>query len=282
MRVAHRCKIAVVMTTLLSSLGTRAATAPETVAFPSGDKTLHGLLYKPQGKGPFPAVVYNHGGSPGLISNEAFDAIAPFFTNKGWVFFAPYRRGQGLSSDAGTFIGTQIGDAMKRGTAVAGKRLVHLLSGVQLDDQLAGTRWLEAQSFVLRTQVAVMGNSYGGIETVYGASHHGYCAAVDLTGAAMAWDQLPALRDSLTDAVRHAKAPLLFIQAENDYSTEPSKVLFAAAQAAHRESEIHIFPAFQGAGDGGMQGHSFAWLGASKWFPAAFKFVSKHCTSVAP
>jgi carboxymethylenebutenolidase len=89
----------------LAATSAQAGGAPETVAFKSGDKVLHGLLYKPAGKWPFPAVLYNHGSSPGLINNAAFDAIAPHFTEKGWVFFAPYRRGQGLSADAGVFIG---------------------------------------------------------------------------------------------------------------------------------------------------------------------------------
>jgi carboxymethylenebutenolidase len=257
-----------------------AGTPPDTVAFRSGSKTLHGLLYKPMGTGPYPAVLYNHGGSPGLISNAAFDAVAPHFVEKGWVFFAPYRRGQGLSADAGTFVGAEIRAAEKHGGLVAGgATLVRLLSGEQLDDQLAALAWLQAQPFVQAKRIAVMGNSFGGIETVLGAEHHAYCAAVDLTGAAMSWDQAPALRERLTQAVQHAQSPILFLQAENDYSVEPSKVLYAAARAAHRVAQIHIYPPFQGGGVAGMQGHSFAWLGVSEWWPEAFGFVEEHCRS---
>lgn len=250
---------------------------PETVAFQSGDKVLHGLLYKPSGTGPFPAVMYNHGSSPGLINNAAFDAIAPYFTAKGWVFFAPYRRGQGLSLDAGVYVGARISEAEKQGPAAGDAMLVQLLSGEQLNDQLAAAHWLEAQPFVQARRVAVMGNSFGGIETVLGAERHPYCAAVNLTGAAMSWDEAPLLRQAMTAAVQHTQAPILFIQAENDYSTEPSRVLYAAAIQAHREAQLHIYPAYQGAGSGGMQGHSFAWLGASVWFPEAFGFISAHC-----
>ena len=35
--------------------------APEEVAFPGESGTLKGVLYKPAGEGPFPAVLYNHG-----------------------------------------------------------------------------------------------------------------------------------------------------------------------------------------------------------------------------
>jgi len=37
-----------------------ALTAGHTVTFSSGEITLYGELYKPEGKGPFPAVIYNH------------------------------------------------------------------------------------------------------------------------------------------------------------------------------------------------------------------------------
>jgi imidazolonepropionase-like amidohydrolase len=49
----------------------------ETVTFPSGEITLYGVLYKPQGTGPFPAVIYNHGSAPGMMSQQAFAALGP-------------------------------------------------------------------------------------------------------------------------------------------------------------------------------------------------------------
>src|SRR5689334_4848994 len=89
--------------------------AGETVSFPSGNLTLHGSLHKPQGPGPFPAVLYNHGSAEGMISVGAANALGPEFTKRGWVLFMPYRRGQGLSSDAGPYILDEINAAEKRG-----------------------------------------------------------------------------------------------------------------------------------------------------------------------
>jgi carboxymethylenebutenolidase len=88
--------------------------ADVTVTFPSGDKQLHGVLYKPEGAGPFPAVLYNHGSVGGMLSKQAFDALGPVFVARGWVFFGPFRRGQGLSEDAGPFILDQINAAEKK------------------------------------------------------------------------------------------------------------------------------------------------------------------------
>ena len=83
------------------------ATASETVTFNNGDLVLHGLLYRPAGSGPFPAVLFNHGSAPGMLNTQAFDAIGPVITARGWAFFAPYRRGQGLSRDAGPYMATR-------------------------------------------------------------------------------------------------------------------------------------------------------------------------------
>src|SRR5258708_18115541 len=94
--------------------------AADDVTFPSGDITLHGVVYRPEGKGPFPAVVYNHGSAEGMISKTGFDALGPVFASHGWVFFGPYRRGQGLSASAGPYIGDQIAAAEKNGGIAAG------------------------------------------------------------------------------------------------------------------------------------------------------------------
>ncbi len=137
--------------------------APEVVSFPSGTLTLHGVLYRPEGTGPFPAVVYNHGSAPGMMSREAFEALGPLFASRGWVFFGPYRRGQGLSADAGPFIGDQIDTAQKSGGIRAGAaEMVRLLETDHLTDQLAALAWLRKQDFVRRDWIAVAGNSFGG------------------------------------------------------------------------------------------------------------------------
>src|SRR6266566_4177512 len=226
----------------------RPASASETVAFNSESKVLHGRLYKPAGAGPFRAILYNHGSAPGLLNDQAFDLIGPLFVARGWVFFAPYRRGQGLSSGA---------------EALAAETMVRLLSTEQLQDQMAALAWLKQQSFVLATRIAAMGNSFGGIETVLGAEQGGYCAGVDASGAAESWDRAPSLQNRMLHAVQHAKSPIFFFQAENDYSLASSRTLYAAMKASHESAQIRIYPPY---GSSPQQGHSFAYRGASVWF----------------
>jgi carboxymethylenebutenolidase len=193
---------------LLAVCNVKTASASETVSFNSGDKVLHGLLYKPAGTGPFPTVLYNHGSAPGLLNNQAFELIGPLFTARGWAFFAPYRRGQGLSSDAGSYVMDEAEAARARGGEVlAAQTVLRLLSTEQLQDQMAALGWLKKQSFVRPAQIAVMGNSFGGIEAVLGAEQGGYCAAVDASGGAESWDNNPGLHSVMSHAVQHSTAP---------------------------------------------------------------------------
>jgi len=77
-------------------------TVPDTVSFASGDLTLKGLLWKPAGKGPFPAVLYNHGSEP--RPQRFAPKATEGFLKQGYAVFAPCRRGQGLSKGQGKYI----------------------------------------------------------------------------------------------------------------------------------------------------------------------------------
>src|SRR5262250_1264776 len=97
--------------------------APRLVSFPSGDLTLRGFLYKPQGDGPFPAIIWNHGSEkyPGQQRN-----LARFYTKQGFVFFLPHRHGHGQSP--GDYIEDTIGKYMatEKNRTLAEKRFVEL------------------------------------------------------------------------------------------------------------------------------------------------------------
>ena len=248
----------------------------ETVIFPSGEITLHGVLYKPEGTGPFPAVIYNHGSAPGMMSKEAFAALGPVFASHGWVFFGPYRRGQGLSASVGPYIGDQIAAAEKAGgVSAAAATMVRLLETDHLDDQFAALAWLRKQSFVQPSRIAVAGNSFGGIETVLGVERGGYCAGIDSAGGAQSWAQAPELQSLMTRAVRNAKAPIFFFQAANDFDLSPSKTLSAEMNEVSKTYKLKIYPPY---GDSPRDGHSFGYFGSDVWAEDVFGFLNQHCT----
>ena len=249
--------------------------AADDVTFPSGNITLHGVVYRPAGKGPFPAVVYNHGSAGGMVSKTGFDALGPVFASHGWVFFGPYRRGQGLSASAGPYIGDQIAAAEKNGgIQAAADTMVRLLKTDHLNDQLAALVWLRKQGFVQANRIAVAGTSFGGIEAVLGAERGTYCAAVDSAGGAQSWAEAPALQSLMAASVRNAHAPIFFFQAENDYDLSPSKVLSAAMKDARKPYELKIYPRY---GATTQDGHAFGYFGSAVWADDVFRFLDQHC-----
>ena len=255
-----------------------ASDEPGVVSFRSGEITLQGTLYKPKGKGPFPAVVYNHGSAPGMLSQQAFEALGPVFASHGWVFFGPYRRGQGLSASAGPYIGDEIAAAKKKGGMAAGAAtMVRLLETDHLNDQLAALAWLRTQRFVDPDRIAVAGNSFGGIEVVLGAERGSYCAAVDSAGAAQSWGDAPEVQDLMIRSVRNSRAPIFFFQAENDYDLSPSRTLSAAMKDANKEFEIKIYPPY---GNSTQDGHTFGYFGGSVWGADVFRFLDQHCPKI--
>jgi carboxymethylenebutenolidase len=251
------------------------ASGPEVVTFPSGNVTLHGYLYKPAGRGPFPAVIYNHGSAPGMLSADAFKVLGPVFTARGWAFFGPFRRGQGLSASAGPYIGDEIATAEKTGGInAAAATAVRLLTTDHLNDELAALAWLRTRREISPKRIATMGTSFGGILAVLGAEQNSYCAAVDASGGAQSWKLAPQLQEVMTHAVRNSRAPIFFFQAENDYDLSPSKVLSAAMKDAQKEFELKIYPPF---GRTVQDAHSFGYFGGSVWGDDVFRFLNSHC-----
>jgi carboxymethylenebutenolidase len=254
-----------------------ARASSEIVPFPSGNLTLKGVLFKPEGAGPFPAVVYNHGSAAGMLSQEAFDALGPVFVRHRWVFFGPYRRGQGLSAQAGPYIGDEIDKAKRQGGVPAGAAtMVRLLATDHLDDQLAALAWLRQQTFVDPKRVAVAGNSFGGVETLFGVERADYCAAVDSAGGAESWDLAPPLQAAMKRAVQSAKAPIFFFQAQNDWNLAPTRTLSAAMKDAGKPYASKIFPPY---GKSHQDGHTFGYFGSAVWENDVFEFLDQHCAT---
>jgi carboxymethylenebutenolidase len=286
-RRGHRiaCAVAVVAAAALPPTGCRAACARraqaavavtgEVVTFASGARTLHGVVHRPAGAGPFPALLYNHGSAPGMEPVEAANALAPVFTSHGWLFFMPFRRGQALSADAGPYIMDEIRAAGARdGKSAAAATMVRLLTTDHLDDQIAAMAWLRASGLAQPNRIAVAGNSFGGIETVLGSERGGICAAIDSAGGAASLAKAPELRALMTRVVQNARAPIFFFQAENDFDLTPSRVLSAAMRDAGKVCEMKIFPAY---GSSASEGHTFGYFGGAVWAADVFAFLDSHC-----
>ena len=265
---------ALIASTLLDQVAFASPNQPTIVSFPNGALTLRGELFMPKEKGSFPAVLYNHGSAPGMLNSQASAVIGPMFAKNGWVFFMPYRRGQGLSENQGPYIMDEINSAKWSIFGSASKTMVQLLTTDHLDDQLAALDWLKKQTFVDKNRIATMGNSFGGIEVILGMAHADYCAGVDASGGAQSWKHSDELQKAMKDAVSKIQKPVFFFQAANDYDLSPSKVLSSAMMNAGKVVQLKIYPKF---GNSVNDGHSFPYRDVSIWFDDVFSFLNKHC-----
>lgn len=246
----------------------QSAPAPTEVTFPSGNLVLHGFLYKPDGKGPFPAVLWNHGSEkrPGWLPE-----LGPFFTAHGYVLFIPHRRGQGRSP--GDYVVDQLEGAARAGGASARSRKLAELMEIHLQDQIAALTYLRSVPDVDPQRIGVAGCSFGGIQTVLMAEK-GFSvrAAVDFAGAAQTWDGAPDIRQRMLQAARQAQMPIFFIQAKNDYDTAPSRDLAAAMEKSGKPHGLQIFPDF---GKSHQEAHEFCIHGSDIWGPTVIEFLSQ-------
>jgi dienelactone hydrolase len=217
---------------------------PEEVTFESGELQLHGFLWKPGGDGPFPAVLWNHGSEKFPGSQPT---LASFYTNHSYVFFIPHCRGQGRSP------GSYIQDVVKQTPAsVRARRLIEL-QDEQVSDVAAALAFLKSKIFVDSSRIAISGCSYGGIETLLAGEHDlGVKALVPFAPGAMSWDRNPEISIRLRRAVRLTRLPIFLVQAENDYSLEPSHVLSSEANKKHKDFRSKIYSAF---GNSPQDGH---------------------------
>jgi hypothetical protein len=79
---------------------------PETVVIHNGSATLHAMLWRPQGRGPFPGILLNHGSGRTREDLERLgpyernaEKLGPVFVRHAYVFQYLFRRGVGLSAD---------------------------------------------------------------------------------------------------------------------------------------------------------------------------------------
>lgn len=214
--------------------------APELVSFPSGDLVLRGFLYKPQGTGPFPAIIWNHG-SEKLPGQQP--ELARFYTKLGFVFFLPHRHGQGRSP------GAYIQDLIEKYAAIEKNRTLFQKYVVKLHEEynrdvVAAVEWLKGQPFVDQQHLVMSGCSYGGIQTILTAEKGlGLRAFVPFAPAAKSWANTE-LRERLLEAVLNAKGPLFLIQAQNDYSLGPSEALGPMIKRKGPPNQARIYPPY--------------------------------------
>lgn len=197
------------------------------VSFPGpAGSTLQGYLYIPNGAGPFPAILWNHGSERHPGSQPV---LAGFYLSHGFIFFVPHRRGQGRS--AGRYIMDEIRES-RGADVVAAQERASL-------DVAAALSWLRDRPEVDPKKVVISGCSFGGIQTILAAGRFSDVRAfVAFAPGAMSWSDR-RIQELLERALRKSTAPVLILQAHNDYNLGPSIVLGKVAAASGGRSTVY-------------------------------------------
>ena len=274
--------VLVLTSTLATTAKGQASGGPETVVVHNGSVTLHALLWRPQGRGPFPAILFHHGSGRtreelerlGPYEGQA-DTLGPVFARHGYLFLFLFRRGVGLSTDQGTnAIDLMNAELAAHGEAARNILQLRLLENREMSDAVAGLAFLRALPAVDPARVALVGHSLGGSLTLLMAERERNLRAVVIfSGAGYSWDRSSELRARLLTAVEHIRAPVFFIHAANDYSVAPGKALDARLQQLGKPHRLKIYPPIGSTPD---DGHNFPLIGVRIWEPDVFAFLDEH------
>ncbi len=231
-----------------------------------GTLKLETTIYKPEGKGPFPLVIINHGkesGPSGLQRRYAPGWASRFFLERGNVVFVPMRTG--FSKSTGSYVG--------------GECNVESNGLVQAEDVAATVAYAHTMDYVDRKQTLVVGQSHGGWTTLaYGASKPdpsvkglvnfaGGLRQTNCPGWALNLAKAAARYAAVTDI------PSLWLYGDNDsyFSKEIYSEMFARYSKENSKAQLVAYGVF------GQDAHSLfsSKNGRSVWEPYLEKFMTQ-------
>ncbi len=243
---------------------------PREIGVPSAGRELRGYFFVPPGPGRFPCLVLNHGSG---IDKGTLDVCRPgmaaLLMSWGIASFLLHRHGYGNSPGPGW----REEVTAEFGTPDYGAQIAARLDR-ESDDVLAALEVVRTLPEARAEHIGVMGSSFGGTNTLLAASKsQRFTCAVDFAGAAMNWEKVPRLRDVMIAAARRLTMPVFFLQAENDYSTGPTRDLTAALAGSGKVVWSKIFPAF---GVTPLEGHQLESQGAILWATEVRRFLERY------
>jgi dienelactone hydrolase len=227
-------------------------------------------------------VLINHGSGRTRADLERLgpyeqqsEALGPVFVRHGYVCVFLFRRGVGPSTDQGeSAVNAMNRESAARGDNARNALQMKLLQGREMDDALAGLAFVRRLPDVDARRVAIVGHSFGGSLSVLMTEREPTLrAAVLFSTAGYSWDRSPDLRARLLEAARRTVVPLFFIHAENDYSTNPGKLLDAEIARLGKPHRLKIYPPVGHTAD---EGHDFPLNSIAAWETDVFAFLDPY------
>ena len=230
--------------------------------------------FRPQGPGPFPLVVMNHGRKSSTRAQDPrqrYEPIARFFIRKGFAVAVPQRLGYGVSASAGDpehLTSCENPRYQPAGDAAA----------VQV---LAVVAHMRKEADIDPNRLVIMGDSVGGFTTVATAATKpdGLVAAINIAGGNGGNPVTPGnpckahlLESTFAAWGKTATAPMLWMYSENDQYFNPknARAWFDAFTKAGAKAEFKLMPPF------GDDGHALLVRANDLWQPVVDEFLARH------
>ena len=262
-----------------SILGPRLVQEDVRIPAANGRYSLAATILRPEGQGPFGAVVLNHG-TPGSASGRARESAelliqsAAVFARRGYVVVLPLRRGFGATGgDFAEDPGTCANPDYRKGEQAAA------------DDVMAAYEYTRGLPYVDGKRMILAGQSAGGMVSMVTAGTRSPEGLVAVLAFAAGRGGNPDFRPGVPCAVepvakllesvgKNVRVPVLLHYAENDlyFNGQTSRLWYERFAAAGAPAEYVLQPAF------GRDGHYIfsETLGVRYWLPAVEHFLSKH------
>jgi dienelactone hydrolase len=199
---------------------------------------LETTLYKPEGAGPFPVVIINHGkayGDPRFQDRYRPLSGVRYFLQRGYAVVVPMR--QGFAKSEGSYIG--------------GGCNIESNGEVQAGDVKAVLDYVIAQPWADREQMLMVGQSHGGWTTLaFGTLNYpGVKALVNFAGGlrqnqCSAWER--GLAIAAGSYARATRVPSLWFYGDNDsfFNTPTYQGMHAAYTGAGGQARLVAFGKF--------------------------------------
>jgi pimeloyl-ACP methyl ester carboxylesterase len=201
---------------------------------------LEVVIFRPNGAGPFPLAMFNHGSTgngtnSALFTETLFDVgLADFLNDRGWLVAFPQRRGRGKSDglyDEGFSADRRQGYTCDFDRSLSGAERA-------LDDIAAAMASLKQRPDVAPSRVLIGGQSRGGILSVAYAGMHPdqIFGVINFVGGWMGTgcDTASRLNGTLFERGARFGRPTLWLYGHHDpfYDIEHSRNNFASFQSA--------------------------------------------------
>jgi dienelactone hydrolase len=241
--------------------------------------TIAAKILRPQGEGPYGAIVLNHGApvSPEERRTESPDLLlhtAAIFARRGYVVMLPLRRGFGatggeFAEDAGSCRNPDY----RKGESAAS------------DDVMAAYEYTRQLPYVDGSRMILAGQSAGGIASIFTAGARAPQGLVAVLAFAAGRGGNPSRNPGVPCAVeplakvfdelgKEVKVPVLFHYAENDHFFNPqtSRLWYERFTAGGARAEYVLQPAF------GKDGHYIFSddSGVRHWLPVVERFLARN------